>query len=369
MKDKKLTATLSEVAPILDGDLSEQWFEVAKTGKYYDVRYGNFEVTAEQLANFAANFASNVLNIKVALDCNHDWDKGAMAWIGGLEVRDNSLYARFEDWTPEGEQFVREGKYRYFSIDFAPLEIPTDDGVKVVPDVIRGIALTNRPVLKSIKSTFSEEETKNPDVSGAKTQAMKNLVKKFGDSMLAAEKVTKQEAERFQAMLADLPEADRTELKELSEKVSAKVTEAETRELAEKKTVEDAGKTLAETTKRLAELEASNATLLAEKTKVETEAVIGSMMLSETNLKGFTEAKKEVVTNLVKEVGIDHAKKFAAALSEVTDMTGKTKELGHGKAEGEVDSVAQLAEATARSKKSGREVHVELADVIKETLK
>lgn len=370
---RKRVFLAQETAVAVEGALNDHWFEVARCGDYYDWRYGNFSVTPDLLAALKANFDAGILGIKVALDMNHEPEHRAMAWIAELKCDDKTLCARFEDWTPEGEKSVRDGEFRYFSIEFEPLEIPAEDGVKVVPDVLKGVALTNRPVLKGMEGTFAEKErteiiNQPSPVVGDKKEAMKTLVKKFAERILAAEKATKSDAEHFSALLADLPEADRAELKEFSDKVTAKVAESEKVELAEKEKAGDTTKQLADMSKRLTDSEKMTATLLAEKKEREEETVISSMILSETNLKGFPAAQKEVVAKLVKEVGVENARKFSEALKLAVDMTGKTTEIGHGK---EVAATAVDAEATKLAEERhkanpNKPLHIHLSEVYAE---
>lgn len=372
--NKRKVILLAQERPAVEGDLDQIWFEVARCGKYYDWRYGIFELTPELLSRLVENFASNVLGLRLALDCNHEDNHKALAWIAGIEVRGQSLFARFEDWTPEGEKAVRDGEYRYFSVDIEPLELPSDDGVKVVPDVLRGIAVTNRPVLKGMEGTFSEKEkpiNSPADDAGNKAKRMKNMVLKFAESLLASDKVGQADVDRLNVMLADLPEADRAGLKESADKVAAKAAEAAKVELADKAKAVDTNKQLAESAVRLSALEKDNAVLLAEKKARETDETVNSMILSETVKKGFPKGKLADVKALVEKIGVENAKAVAAMLSEVTDVSGKTEEEGHGEAapSDEAPDAKRDADerklAEERAKASGNPVHHELAEVIK----
>jgi hypothetical protein len=360
------------------GDLAQHWFEVAKCGTYYDWRYGNFEITAQLLAELKANFDADVLALKVALDCNHEPEAGAMAWVAELDVRGNSLMARFAEWTPEGEKAVSDGKFRYFSIEFAPLELPAEDGVRVIDNVLKGIALTNRPVLKGMEGTFAERaphETNQPAKAENRNKAMKNMVTRLCEALLKRPKLGKGDVETVKLMLADLPEDEQKEVKPVVDQVEAKAdsdvaadaaaAEAAAKELSEKG---DPAKALAEALPRLAKLEADNAKMLAEKAASEQAEVVASMMLSEKNLKGFPATAKDAVTALVKDVGTEAARKFAALVPQLTDASGKTVELGEGgaKATDAATSAADMALAEANAKASGKAVHVCLAEIYSE---
>jgi CheY-specific phosphatase CheX len=240
--------------------------------------------------------------------------------------------------------------------------------------VLKGIALTNRPVLKGMDGTFSERQADDEELSNTRTEKpaghkpMKNIVRKYGESLVAAGKVSKADADRMGMMLAELDEEGKAELKELADRVNAKAAETEKVELAEKSKGEDAAKQLAELTPRLKALEEQNARMLAERETVAAVKAVDSMMLSETNQKGFPAGKREEVAKLVAEIGTENAGKVAALLSEVVDATGKTKELGTGAspAVGESDVKADMTLAKAKAKDTGKPVHACLAEIYAE---
>lgn len=373
----------------VEGSLNEQWFEVAKCGKYYDWRYGIFKVTPKLLTNLVDNYKSNILGVKVALDCNHDDGHKALAWIADLEIRGKSLFAKFEDWTPDGEKAIGDGEFRYFSIDFGPFERPAgEDKVETIPDVLMGIAATNRPVLKGMEGTFGEKIDPNETDPGTKpgqnVKAMKNMIKKFAQSLAGAERVTAEDKERLNVMLSDLPDEEKEELKPEVDAVDKKADEtkaaddtaADEAKKAEEKTEEDKKKdlaekkTLAETSKDLKDATQRLSVLETEKEERETEEVVNSMMLSEKNKKGFAEGKREEVVAMVKKMGIEASKEFASKMGDITDMTGKTMETGHGDDTAKKVLETSLAEAKtlaeSRAKETGKPVHVCLAEVYAE---
>ena len=384
MKRKVLCQTGSLA---VEGSLNEHWFEVAKCGKFYDWRYGVFQIKPKFLANLVDNFKSDILGIKIALDQNHDGEHKALAWIAELEIRGKSLFARFEDWTPEGEKMIGDGEFRYFSIDFGSLErADKDDKIEIIPDVLQGIAATNRPVLKGMEGTFGEKEKPNdndPETkSGLNVKAMKNMIKKFAQSLASAARATAEDKERLNVMLSDLPEEEQAELKPEVEAVDKKVEETEAADktaedkAAEEKTKEDKEladakkeevKTLAETSADLKTATTRLGVLETEKEARETKEVVDSMMLSETNKKGFAEPKREEVEAMVAKMGIEAAKEFASKMGDITDMTGKSEEAGHGDDTAKEARTTALAEAQTEAKEmaknSKKPLHVCLAEV------
>lgn len=376
MPDKRRKVFLSQSLAADDqAPMTERWYTVAKCGRYYDWRYGTFEVNRELLLAIKRNFDANVFGVKIALDCNHEPDHKAMAWVAELAVEGDDMRARFEDWTPEGEKAVTDGEYRYFSIEFGPFDRPVEgDRVETVPDVLMGIAMTNRPVLKGMDGTFAEKEREanktgdEPD----KGMAMIKVVQKFADSLLASGTVTGADSDRLQVMLSELPPEDRKAFSGTEEKVKELAAEgdkklAEAKELAEKREKE-----LADVRKLADDLAADNAKYLAEAKAKEAGEVVESMILSDKVKKGFSSVKREAVEGFVAKFGAEAGKAMAAMLSDVTDTDGKTEEIGTGedvKEEKEGEVSGELAEAdrklaTERSKESGKPVHIELAAII-----
>lgn len=375
LAEERMRVLLSQDIGQSDLPLTERWFEVARAGTYYDWRYGTFDITRQALEEMVANFSNGTLKVKVALDCNHDPDHKAMAWIEGLEVRNESLYAKFTDWTPEGEKAVTDGEYRYFSIEFGPFERAgqSEGTMETVPNVLFGIAMTNRPVLKGIQPTFCERDhvTNQPAEADNERKNMKDMLIKLCQALKARKRLSREDAATVRTMLADLSDEEKAEVKAEVEAVEAKAEAdekaEEAKQLAEKG---GAAAQLAETNKRLAAVEGQLAAELAAKSLREEGEAVAALMLSETVKVGFPAGKLAEVQALVKKVGTENAKAVAAMLADVQDATGKTEEVGGGgaKPDGEVVTDAERKLAEERAKASGLAVHVELAEIIKAKL-
>lgn len=343
-------------------ELATTWFEVARAGVYHDWRYDDFAVTVEQLHEFVANYNAKTLDDVVpALDVEHSGH--ARAFIAELEVRGEGLFARFNDWTEEGIALVTGGAYRYFSIEFGPLTLP---GGKVIANVLRGIALTNRPVLRRQQGTFCEKEEITALLSEEDARnnhsRMKDMLKKLGESMIADGRATKREKERFAALLSEADEETKEELKETSDAVEnledeapaddseAQAELAETKkQLAEAKATEAAKLTEAE--KKLAATEENVKVLLAEKAKRETEEVAQSLMLSETSKVGFPAAQLDEARAFVAAVGVEAARKFAEAMPKLVTLSADAMKQKTSGAEGKLsEDGIDHEKATARAK-------------------
>lgn len=102
-----------------------------------------------------ANFEADVLRTKVPVesDGTHKGVSPAAGWLDRLYmapfewqgVAGEALYA---DWTPNelGAQIVNDGEFAYDSVDICPHKDPVT--AAVTPNVLKAVALTNRPVLR-----------------------------------------------------------------------------------------------------------------------------------------------------------------------------------------------------------------------------
>lgn len=356
------------------GDLSDdealgQQFEVLKLGKVSDWRWPDFEITIKLLKELKQNFENNVVELQIALDVDHRPANGAMAWIESLEVKNGKLLARFKDWTEEGQAALLQKKFKYFSVEFSPHQKVQKDGKKLVtPNVLKGIALTNRPVIKGMKPTLLSEEEKAAEQSKApqKQDDTMKIVKMFGEDLLKTKKVTEADHNRFKSMFKTLSEEEKNseEMKTLSANVEAEAkttAEAETtaaKELSDAKAAKAAedgkNKTIEEQSKALSTLgktvegleERENGRALSENMK--------SIMLSESNKTGFKDDDKEAVETFMKKLSEDDAKEFCVLVKKIQSASVHLGEVGHGKngkmdGKGKNEQGADAAQATALS--------------------
>lgn len=92
---------------------------------------------------------------KLAIDYEHqsfdrlntrsDGLRPAAGWIGGLEVRDDGLWAVDVTWTEKAAELLRSGEYRYFS----PVIYWTDEDRADVA-ALGPVALTNDPAMRGV---------------------------------------------------------------------------------------------------------------------------------------------------------------------------------------------------------------------------
>lgn len=122
---------------------------VAKFGQFYDKRYGDFEITPTMAEGWKKNLAEH-FGGQVSIDLDHapevNGQTEAAGWIKGLEWDDEFVYAPVE-WTSLGENAIRDKRYRYTSPSYK--EHFVDEHGADLGNALVGVALTNRPVLRS----------------------------------------------------------------------------------------------------------------------------------------------------------------------------------------------------------------------------
>lgn len=114
----------------------------------------DFEFTRAHAESAQRWFAS--LGRKLAIDYEHqsfdrfntrsDGLRPAAGWIGGLEARDDGLWATDVTWTERAAALLRAGEYRYFS----PVIYWTDEACSDVA-ALGPVALTNDPAMRRVQ--------------------------------------------------------------------------------------------------------------------------------------------------------------------------------------------------------------------------
>jgi phage I-like protein len=152
---------------------------VAKLGRYKDPRYGDFAITASMVASWQRLLSSH-FGGRVAVDYDHNTDKAgptgseAAAWITSLNIdADGQVWGDVE-WTPEGEQAVKDKRYLFVSPTFG--DAKDEQGRTLGPALLRA-ALTNNPFLRSMPAITldactrmeDERESERPDSRPAMT--------------------------------------------------------------------------------------------------------------------------------------------------------------------------------------------------------
>jgi len=122
------------------------------------------EVT--RLSEIVKNFNDGVRGVKVAIDIAHEPDRGAVAWIEGLELGPSStqpgkqaLWAMVK-WNKTGINLIANEVYKYISSEFGD-DVNGENG-KVTKNVLIAATLTNRPFVKGMTAVELDEDGNPP---------------------------------------------------------------------------------------------------------------------------------------------------------------------------------------------------------------
>lgn len=119
---------------------------------------------------------------KLAIDYEHqsfdrlnsrcDGLRPAAGWIGGLEVRDDGLWATDVTWTDRAAELLRTGEYRYFS---PVIFWTTEDHTEIA--ALGPVALTNDPAMRGVTplAASKQPEESSDDVQAALAAAQEEI--------------------------------------------------------------------------------------------------------------------------------------------------------------------------------------------------
>lgn len=239
-KPVEISVTLSE-----DGKVADR-IQILRVATIHDHRYGTVNVTKRMLSEMVKNFKAGVRGIDLMIDYSHDTGGEAAGWITNLELSEDGLelWANVS-WTPSGRVALEEKKFRYVSADFDQ-NYKDNESMKAHGIVLLGAALTNRPVIKKMKSTTQLGE-KPMDEIIKKLMAMLGITDEsqleskvsslLSEKKMMGDKVGEIEAEKKQ--LSEDLKATNTKLSEANEKISRQEKEGKFNVmLAEGKVVE-----------------------------------------------------------------------------------------------------------------------------------
>lgn len=223
---------------LAEGDAIPEEIQLFKVGKFYDPRYGEFEITTPMLLSMVNNFKKGVRGIDLAVDFAHDTEGKSAAWFKDVYLSDDgkTLWAKVE-WTPSGKDTVKSKEFRYISPDFTN-DFMNNETKETFGPTLNGAGLTNRPVIKGMEPIvqLSEVPNINNNTGGnmdPKDQEIADLKKKVADleAKLAKDPGAGNEPDDMMQMKQQL--ADMT--KKCADYEAANKQAAEAQKLAEKK--------------------------------------------------------------------------------------------------------------------------------------
>ena len=321
---------------------------VVPTGKWNHPYYGEFEITPKMISQMCASFKEGIRK-DIPITPGHDngmsgGELPAVGWFKELIDKGvNGLYAWVE-WTAEGEKLLREKAFKYFSAEISWNYF--DPELDLKRDVLLvGGALTNKPFFKQLdvdpamgfsekdkeKITFSFEvkEIIN-QFNETNIMDLKTILAKKPEELSAEEvafvkehksELSAEESEAFKSVVGETAKEETPE-----EKTARETKEAEDKKAIEDKEREDANVaaglnpdgtpkatdvSASEKGKKVELSEAEHIALtkradLADKLFAEVEkgkvnALVGKLVLSETNKAGkFAIAQKGAVESFIK---------------------------------------------------------------------
>lgn len=203
-----------------------------KAGQWNAPWHGSFEMTSDDLAEMVQHFNDGVGMVegsnKLPINYGHDITGKAAGWITSLSVENGGteLWGDVE-WTPEGEQMLADGSFRYISPEWNPRSFPyqdPEDEENWLDNVFTGAGLTNIPLFKKLKPIMASivapkaqqasVVTDDSDNSKGESMALKleEVRTKEADTLTAEEKtfleehkseLTAEEVEKFGLEVAD----------------------------------------------------------------------------------------------------------------------------------------------------------------------
>jgi phage I-like protein len=272
------------------------WVHALPFGTYQHPLYGEMNFDAPKLTNLANSVKQQVRGIVPDIDYDHKEDpaKGhqAAGWAKDADVRGDGLWLGVA-FTADARQAIKEEKYKYFSAEFD--DEWTDPQGQKHQDVLFGGGLTNRPFMKNLMPVNLSElfPITPPEVDEVDPKKLReslglpestsdeDVFKKLGElgtalstvATLTAEK-TKLDAE-IAALKNPQPDTLDPELKKLIEGSPAFKAMYEQMQAKDQKLAElAAGIRLADTEKKLTELQASKDFALAPTVREEVKEIL-----------------------------------------------------------------------------------------------
>jgi phage I-like protein len=226
--------------------------QILRVGKFYNERYGDFSISEKMLSEMVSNFQTGIRGIVPALDYSHDSEGVAAGWFKELYLSEDKqeLWAKIE-MTPNGEKTLAEKEFGYLSAEFETNYQTNEHPIKKVGAVLLGAGLTNRPVIKQMKSAIQLSEGDSMDVKELQDKLSAAEAKMLG--MEEKEKMLMETAgvdslDAIMEMVGKTKKPDEALLAEKDALLAEKeVLESEKKELSEKLSLSE--KALAETKK------------------------------------------------------------------------------------------------------------------------
>lgn len=133
--------------------------EVLRPGKWDHPKYGEFEITTEDISKFADSLAYRK---GIPIDVEHQTKEGAVGWVKELIDKGRQGLKAIVEWTKEGYELISEGKFRFFSPEFQ-FQYEDPETRQEHENVLLGGAITNRPYFKGLGELVLSEQFAQDD--------------------------------------------------------------------------------------------------------------------------------------------------------------------------------------------------------------
>ena len=143
----------------------QTWVTLTRTGRFYDPRYGHFEITPAMLDSMVRNFEGRVLGQDVFIDVAHKPSDGAAGRVVRLAVENGRLRALVE-WTDFGIEAIRARGFTYLSAEYHEDWRDNEQG-NPHGCTLLGAGLTVRPVIKNLDRVELAEHDPDDDAKVA----------------------------------------------------------------------------------------------------------------------------------------------------------------------------------------------------------
>lgn len=134
------------------------WNQLAKTGNFHSARYGQFDITRDDLATMFRNFkeitpqAPTELPIDfdhLSMDPKAPGDGRAAGWLKDVELRaDGGELWGLIEWTPEAAGLIKNRAYKFISPSFVKDHVHKDGNA--IGTTLLAAAITNHPFLEGM---------------------------------------------------------------------------------------------------------------------------------------------------------------------------------------------------------------------------
>lgn len=326
--------------------------EVLRCGTIHD---HNLVITEKMLSDMEKNYEDDVYGVELQLNSGHNRDGEAHGWIKGLKKKGQSLYALVE-LTKIGIEKLEEKLYKYVSAEFRELQPHHKNGT-MIKNVFIGLALTNVPAMKGQSPIMLSEQIIK--LNEYNMQMFTLLL----DALASREYVSEEDKGLLSAAFELLTDEEKAEAQEKYDSVLAMSSEEVEEEMKEEevKMEEEEVKADVQLSEKevemiaLAEKQQSEINELKEKLAITelSESFDKTMMLSESNTKGFSVESKDEVVGFMHSLAEAQREQFKSIIDKV--QTVELGEIGSSKAKNmSQDKTEQIIELSEKLLEEGK---------------